>query len=559
MSKHATAFQSASILQPSITKIDNELSTPQITVEFNGTICPPIVSVSGLIDEVESAIDFFDKEKIVEDNIAEDNLGTIKNNPTQFTLVQKSVADKNVENGNIKAVLQNLQKFRNRLASDETNNDVNSTKSLSNLNLDLNYEKSLTQPSDCVVNACAVNDTDIELSGGLISGNLFCNKNWRTKNLSPEEQLLEFSADDVPSFEAVCKSRITADKLSGKKKPENNLITNKNQEIQINNHVSSIINHSMSTPVNSNISNIVTINSEDKSMNVDCLKPANNNEQNNMQNYIRINETENDSNNTPLVLSLFKGEDASVDTYDKINESGDSETKVLPNTELLVTRGLEKSYFKSKLKIPVLNGVNFAAYSGEFVSITGQSGSGKSTLLHLLGTLDKPDSGEIIFDGVRVDNLSVAVRDNLRNNSIGFIFQFYNLLPEFTALENVLAPLMIRESIFGYLLRRRVYIERAKELLDRVGLLHRLRHRPNELSGGEIQRVAIARSLIIEPKLLLADEPTGNLDSASAKEVIRILRELKEERNLTIVMVTHDNSIASTADRVVRMSDGVIT
>ncbi|MDR1923017.1 MAG: ABC transporter ATP-binding protein [Planctomycetaceae bacterium] len=226
--------------------------------------------------------------------------------------------------------------------------------------------------------------------------------------------------------------------------------------------------------------------------------------------------------------------------------------------ELLCTRELTKSYVKGKLKIPVLNGANFTAYCGEFVSITGQSGSGKSTLMHLLGALDKPDSGEIFFDGVRIDNLSSSMRDRLRNRKIGFIFQFYNLLPEFTALENVLSPLMIRDGVLRYFFRRREYISRGVELLRRVGLMHRIKHKPSELSGGEIQRVAIARSLIIEPKLLLADEPTGNLDSASAKEVIKILRELNEENNLTIVMVTHDKSIAASADRIVKMSDGII-
>lgn len=227
-------------------------------------------------------------------------------------------------------------------------------------------------------------------------------------------------------------------------------------------------------------------------------------------------------------------------------------------SELLSTENIRKSYSKGKLKIPVLNGVNFAAYSGEFVSIVGQSGSGKSTLLHLLGTLDNPDSGTIHFEGRRIDNLPIAKRDLLRNRSIGFIFQFYHLLPELTTLENVLSPLMIRESIWGYMTRRRQYIEQGKEILDRVGLSHRLKHRPSELSGGEMQRAAIARALVAEPKILLADEPTGNLDSSSAGEIIEILRCLNEDHQLTIIMVTHDNIIAKAADRMVRMVDGMI-
>lgn len=232
-----------------------------------------------------------------------------------------------------------------------------------------------------------------------------------------------------------------------------------------------------------------------------------------------------------------------------------SETLV---TDLLVTKELKKSYTKGKLKIPVLNGVDFSACIGEFVSIVGQSGSGKSTLLHLLGTLDNPDSGTICFDGRRIDRLPTGERDFLRNHSIGFIFQFYHLLPELTTLENVLSPLMIRESVWGYLTKRRHYIEQGKTILERVGLSHRLNHRPSELSGGEMQRAAIARALVAEPKILLADEPTGNLDSSSAGEIIEILRRLNEEQHLTIVMVTHDNIIAKAADRIVRMVDGVI-
>ena len=225
---------------------------------------------------------------------------------------------------------------------------------------------------------------------------------------------------------------------------------------------------------------------------------------------------------------------------------------------MLLVKGITKSYSKKRLIIPVLKGVNFSVRKGEFVSIVGQSGSGKSTLLHLLGTLDAPDSGEIYFGGERIDSLPSTQRDWLRNRSVGFIFQFYHLLPELTALENVLAPLMIRTGLIEYWMKRQNYHERARALLEQVGLSHRLKHKPNELSGGEMQRTAIARALIAEPKILLADEPTGNLDAASAKEVIQLLRQLCTLHKLTVIMVTHDRNIAAVADRTVQMIDGKI-
>jgi len=225
-------------------------------------------------------------------------------------------------------------------------------------------------------------------------------------------------------------------------------------------------------------------------------------------------------------------------------------------TELMAARGLSKSYWKGKHEVPVLHDVDFQVQKDEFVSIIGQSGSGKSTLLHVLGTLDAPDAGEIHFDGNRIDNLSTSRRDRLRNQQFGMVFQFYHLLPEVTTLENVLMPLMIAEGLFGYWRRKREYVERAKQLLELVGLSHRLDHRPRELSGGEMQRAAIARSLIAEPRLLLADEPTGNLDRKNGEEVMEILRTLNAEQNLTIVMVTHDAGIAAQADRTVRLFEG---
>ena len=219
---------------------------------------------------------------------------------------------------------------------------------------------------------------------------------------------------------------------------------------------------------------------------------------------------------------------------------------------------LHKSFVKAKTKIPVLKGVDFAARQGEFTAIVGQSGSGKSTLLHLLATLDAPDEGEIRFEGRRIDNLAAGKRDRIRNRSLGMIFQFYHLLPELTTLENVLTPIMISEGIWRYWCSKRAYTERAKKLLDMVGLSHRLTHRPSELSGGEMQRAAIARSLISSPKLLLADEPTGNLDRQNGQEILGILRTLNREENLTIVMVTHDLAIADQADCTVRLVEGQV-
>ena len=224
--------------------------------------------------------------------------------------------------------------------------------------------------------------------------------------------------------------------------------------------------------------------------------------------------------------------------------------------QLLAATGLVKSYFKGEWEVSVLLGVDIEVGSGEFVSVVGQSGSGKSTLLHVLGTLDAPDEGQIHFEGNRIDSLPAASKDILRNRYFGMVFQFYHLLPELTTLENVLMPVMITHNVWSYYRHRRRMVERAKQLLDLVGLSHRITHRPRELSGGEMQRAAIARALIAEPRLLLADEPTGNLDRKNGDEIMRILRTLNAEQNVTIVMVTHDASIACQADRIVRLTEG---
>jgi lipoprotein-releasing system ATP-binding protein len=224
--------------------------------------------------------------------------------------------------------------------------------------------------------------------------------------------------------------------------------------------------------------------------------------------------------------------------------------------EILAARFVRKSYRKASIEIPVLQGVELTIGQGEFVSIIGPSGCGKSTLLHLLATLDAPDSGEIRFEGHRIDNLPSAGRDILRNKYFGMVFQFYHLLPELTTLENVLVPAMIGDGVFEYFRRGREHRRRAHEMLELVGLGHRLKHKPRELSGGEMQRTAIARALVAHPRVLLADEPTGNLDKSTGEEIMTILRTLNRQQNLTIVMVTHDPHIAREADRTVTLVDG---
>jgi lipoprotein-releasing system ATP-binding protein len=220
--------------------------------------------------------------------------------------------------------------------------------------------------------------------------------------------------------------------------------------------------------------------------------------------------------------------------------------------------GLEKGYRKGKIQVPVLRGVDFEVERGEMVAIVGSSGSGKSTLLHVLGLLDGPDKGGVRLDGRRIDDRPDRLRDELRNRTFGFIFQFYHLLPELSALENVMMPHLIRLGIGAYLGRRKGLRAEATAILERVGLVHRLDHRPAELSGGEMQRAAIARALAGGPAIVLADEPTGNLDAATGQGVLGLLRDLNRERGLTMILVTHDAQIAQQADRVVRLAEGRI-
>jgi lipoprotein-releasing system ATP-binding protein len=224
--------------------------------------------------------------------------------------------------------------------------------------------------------------------------------------------------------------------------------------------------------------------------------------------------------------------------------------------ELLSVRGVVKSYWKGRNEVPVLRGADLELERGEMLAIMGASGSGKSTLLHILGLLDEPDAGEVRLAGERIDALPDRKRDELRNRAFGFIFQFYHLLPELTALENVLMPQWIRHGAWSYWGRRRRLRREAEALLERVGLAHRMTHRPAELSGGEMQRAAIARALAADPTVLLADEPTGNLDAGSGQGVLELLRDLNRERGLTMIVVTHDPHIAQQADRVVRLAEG---
>lgn len=222
---------------------------------------------------------------------------------------------------------------------------------------------------------------------------------------------------------------------------------------------------------------------------------------------------------------------------------------------LLEAKAIHKSYGQGKRCLHILKGVDLRVREGEVVVIVGPSGVGKSTLLHILGGLDKPSSrGAVILQGDDVYALKESERARLRNKKIGLVFQFYHLLPEFTALENVLLPLFIRYQSANV----RAHQEAAEAVLTRVGLQHRMTHKPAQLSGGEQQRVAIARALINDPQLLLCDEPTGNLDSKNGQEVLNLLMRLNQEHNQTLIIVTHDENIASAASRVIHMKDGLL-
>ena len=267
-------------------------------------------------------------------------------------------------------------------------------------------------------------------------------------------------------------------------------------------------------------------------------------------------------NSTTPVKQNTKPNVSAIPPWRVVRPESDVSDQMLSQTvtekTIVLAKNVTKSYRRHKTSVAVLKGVDFSADQGKVTAIVGQSGSGKSTLLHLLGTLDKPDSGEIHFANQRIDNLSARQRDLFRNKKLGMIFQFYHLLPELTLLENIVAPAMIGQSLFSYFRNRSSILRRAKSLAEMVGLSHRLHHKPNELSGGEMQRTAIARALITDPKLLLADEPTGNLDQESGQAILQLLRNLNEETGLTIVMVTHDENIAAQCDALVRLKGGKV-
>lgn len=224
---------------------------------------------------------------------------------------------------------------------------------------------------------------------------------------------------------------------------------------------------------------------------------------------------------------------------------------------MLNVEGLHKSYHMGATEVKVLKGVDLAVKKGEFVAITGASGSGKSTLLHLMGALDKPDKGAVKFEKRDMSKFGGGELNRFRNRAVGFVFQFYHLLDELNVLENVFLPAMASKSIVGWFACRKEAKNRAAVLLAQLGLAERAKHKPYQLSGGERQRVAIGRALMNEPRLLLADEPTGNLDSATGNGILEVLERLNEAGQ-TIVIVTHDDRIANRAGRTVMLADGKI-
>jgi lipoprotein-releasing system ATP-binding protein len=224
------------------------------------------------------------------------------------------------------------------------------------------------------------------------------------------------------------------------------------------------------------------------------------------------------------------------------------------NDNLLITKDLHKTYRSGVKEVRAVNGISLEIKKGRSIAIVGPSGAGKSTLMHILGGLDKPTSGKVLLGDTDIYRLADKDRARVRNERIGFVFQFYHLLPEFTALENVMLPILIKGQ--GSRVKGQGLKEKAKNILKSVGLEHRLDHLPSRLSGGESQRVAIARALINEPDILLCDEPTGNLDSKNSDSIYELLFDIKSKSNSTLVIVTHDEKLASKVDDVIRLKDG---
>jgi lipoprotein-releasing system ATP-binding protein len=227
-------------------------------------------------------------------------------------------------------------------------------------------------------------------------------------------------------------------------------------------------------------------------------------------------------------------------------------------SEFLRVSAVEKVYLTGETHLKVLKGVSLELREGEILAIVGPSGSGKSTLLHLMGFLDRPNAGEVSFRGAELSKTDTGEQAYIRNHKFGFVFQMYHLLPELTALENALIPLMIRTGTLEWIGKGAGHRRRAKELLGHLGLAARLHHRPHQLSGGERQRVAIARALIGDPEIVFCDEPTGNLDAATSVEIQELITRLSKETGKTFVIVSHDPAIATLAGRVIRLVDGRI-